>query len=79
MKIDAVVVTYNRKALLIECVEAILKQKYAVDKLIIIDNASTDGTEEELKKIEILNRNDVVYKKLEKNIGGAGGFYEGIK
>ena len=79
MKIDAVVVTYNRKALLLECVEAILKQKYAVDKLIIIDNASTDGTEEELKKIEILNRNDVVYKKLEKNIGGAGGFYEGIK
>ena len=38
MKIDAVVVTYNRKELLLECIEAILNQNYNVDKVFIIDN-----------------------------------------
>ena len=41
----AVVVTYNRKQLLIECLEAILKQTRPVDAIYIIDNCSTDGTE----------------------------------
>jgi GT2 family glycosyltransferase len=40
----AVVVTYNRKNLLIECLEAIRKQTRPVDAIYIIDNASTDGT-----------------------------------
>lgn len=44
-RVHAVVVTYNRKKLLEECVNAVLKQSYPVDKLIIIDNNSTDGTE----------------------------------
>ena len=42
----AVVVTYNRKNLLIECLEAIRKQTRPVDAIYIIDNASTDGTPE---------------------------------
>ena len=79
MKVDAVVVTYNRKKLLIECIESILNQSYKVNKLILIDNASTDGTYEELEKRKILKNSSVFYKRLEKNIGGAGGFYEGIK
>lgn len=79
MKIDAVVVTYNRKELLIECIEAILSQSYKIDKLILIDNASTDGTKEELEKRRIIDNSIVCYKRLDTNIGGAGGFYEGIK
>lgn len=35
-RVHAVVVTYNRKKLLEECVNAVLKQSYPVDKLIII-------------------------------------------
>jgi len=46
----AVVVTYNRKSLLIECLEAIRKQTSPVDAIYIIDNASTDGTPELLKE-----------------------------
>ena len=45
-KVEAVVVTYNRKALLQECIDAILNQTVSVEKLILIDNNSTDGTEE---------------------------------
>ena len=48
--ICAVVVTYNRKELLIECLEALLKQTRPVDAIYIIDNASTDGTPEILKE-----------------------------
>lgn len=40
----AVVVTYNRKDLLIECLDAILKQTRPVQSIYIIDNHSTDGT-----------------------------------
>ena len=47
--ICAVVVTYNRKNLLLECLDGIRKQTRPVDAIYIIDNASTDGTPEILK------------------------------
>lgn len=47
-KIAAVVVTYNRKQLLIECLNALLVQSYPLDAIYIVDNASTDGTPEYL-------------------------------
>jgi GT2 family glycosyltransferase len=46
----AVVVTYNREELLIECLESLLKQTRPLDGIYIIDNASTDGTPELLKE-----------------------------
>ena len=79
MKIVAVVVTYNRKDLLIECCNSILEQTLPVDKLIIIDNKSTDGTLDALEKSNILSNKKVLCKTLEKNIGGSGGFFEGMK
>jgi GT2 family glycosyltransferase len=45
----AVVVTYNRKNLLLECLEALLKQTRPIDAMYIIDNFSSDGTPEALK------------------------------
>lgn len=78
-KITAVVVTFNRKELLLECINAILEQSYRVDKILIIDNASTDGSEKYLKEYGVLNRGNIEYRTLAQNVGGAGGFYEGIK
>jgi GT2 family glycosyltransferase len=46
----AVVVTYNRKKLLLECLEALKRQTWPLDAIYIIDNASTDGTPEILLK-----------------------------
>lgn len=40
----AVVVTYNRKNLLIECLQSLLKQTRILQGIYIIDNASTDET-----------------------------------
>lgn len=78
MKVIAVVVTYNRKVLLTECLNAILNQSYKVEEVVLIDNNSTDGTYEYLNENNILKDN-VKYIKLDKNVGGAGGFYEGMK
>lgn len=77
-KVQAVVVTYNRKVLLKECIDAILQQTAPVDKLIVVDNNSTDGTEEFLQEHKYLNNPVIEYMKLSENIGGAGGFYEGM-
>lgn len=75
----AVVVTYNRKALLLECLAAILSQSCQVKKVILIDNASTDGTTEALKNNGYLNHEQIQYIRMETNTGGSGGFHEGIK
>ena len=52
MTIAAVVVTYNRLALLKECLDAISRQTYQVYKMVVVNNASTDGTTEFLQKID---------------------------
>ncbi|SFE32864.1 Glycosyltransferase, GT2 family [Thermoanaerobacter thermohydrosulfuricus] len=78
-KVAAVVVTFNRKNLLIECLDALLSQTYKLTSIIIIDNASTDGTYDTLKEKGYLDKGIIDYVRLNENIGGAGGFYEGIK
>ncbi|WP_248883944.1 glycosyltransferase family 2 protein [Acidithiobacillus acidisediminis] len=75
----AVVVTFNRKVLLCECLDALLGQTRTVDKIIVIDNASTDGTPEFLTERGYLPNNKIDYVRLSENTGGAGGFYEGVK
>jgi len=78
-KIAAVVVTYNRKELLKECLDALLAQTYPVDSIILIDNASIDGTPEFLKEQGYLKNPKIDYVRLPENTGGAGGFHEGVK
>ncbi len=46
----AVLVTYNRKELLIDCLDSLREQTRPLDAIYIIDNASTDGTETCLKE-----------------------------
>ena len=75
----AVVVTYNRKDLLIRCIEAVLSQSAAISNLVVVDNACTDGTEDLIKKQGFLDNPIIIYKRMETNTGGAGGFHEGMK
>lgn len=78
-KVAAVVVTFNRKLLLLECLGALLKQSCPVEQIYLIDNASTDGTPETLSDAGYLNHPKIEYVRLPNNSGGAGGFYEGIR
>lgn len=75
----AVIVTFNRKKLLLEAVTALLNQTESPQKIIIIDNASSDGTELALSSANLLNNPIIDYHRLTTNVGGAGGFYEGVK
>ena len=77
LKIAAVVVTYNRKELLLKNLLSLLSQSYPFSKIFIIDNHSTDDTYNFLK--HNINFEKISYIYLEENIGGAGGFYTGIK
>lgn len=74
-RVCAIVVTYNRKALLRECLDALLAQKRPLDAIVVINNASTDGTREMLAAdyghLEVVN--------LPENSGGAGGFRAGME
>lgn len=79
MKIVAVVVTFNRKEKLKKVLTQFKKQTKIPSKIILIDNCSTDGTEEMLTENGFLDDELIQYHKLSKNIGGAGGFKKGIE
>lgn len=77
-KTAAIVVTYNRKELLLENIQALMKQtvRNKLD-IIIIDNASIDGTYDYIEDLVVENK--VKYINTGSNLGGAGGFQYGIR
>ncbi len=80
INVAALVVTYNRKALLIECLDAIKAQEYKPSSIVVVDNASTDGTDELfVEGGELADIPGLRYCRMTENLGGAGGFKEGIK
>ena len=77
-KVASIVVTYNRKAILLEN----LKMQFEQDESIviyIIDNASNDGTKDYLEEQGILSLKNIYYFNTGTNLGGAGGFEFGLK
>jgi len=73
-KVIAVVVTYNRRDLLLESLAAVLAQSRAPDSVIVVDNASADGTADAVRNAFP----GVQLAELARNSGGAGGFAAGI-
>lgn len=73
-RVVAVVVAYDRRELLMECLTALGGQTHALERIVVVDNASSDGTSEAARKHAA--RPDVV--TLPRNTGGAGGFAAGI-
>jgi len=74
MNVRAVVVTHDRRALLRECLAALRAQTRPLDGVLVVDNASTDGTPAmlaaEFPDVEVLC--------LPVNEGSAGGFHAGL-
>ena len=74
----ALIVTYNRVEKLEKCVKCLLNQTVSINRIYIVNNASTDGTSSflerisnEFPQIRYLNNSD--------NCGGAGGFSKGVE
>ena len=79
-RVAAVIVTYNRKEKLLRCIEAVLVQDSEVlPDIFIVDNGSSDGTGEEVSKLQLKEPGRIIYSNLRHNSGGAGGFCYGIR
>lgn len=74
------VVTYNRSALLTRLLDSIVAMDPKPGRLVIVDNASVDDTAEVVDSFrEKLAPIEVVYRRLDTNTGGSGGFSEGMR
>jgi GT2 family glycosyltransferase len=71
--VTAVVVTYNRRDLLLEALAAVHSQSRPPDAVIVVDNASADGTAAAVRS----QFPGVQLAELTRNSGGAGGFAYG--
>ena len=78
MRVAAVVVTFNRRVLLEQCLRALACQSRMADIVVVVDNASTDGTPEWLSGWLADHMPCAVPHFLSENTGGAGGFHEGL-
>lgn len=80
MKLGAVIVTFNRLDCLKKCLSAYDNSIENVDVLIVVNNNSSDGTG---KYLEDWKKQDSKFERvvlnLEENLGGSGGFFEGLK
>lgn len=80
MAIGIVIVTFNRLKKLKEALSLYSNQTVKPDYILVVNNASTDGTLTFLKEWK---NEESTYSRyvltLPKNEGGSGGFYEGLK
>lgn len=74
MRVAAVVVTFNRLGLLRRLVER-LESAPELAEILVVDNASTDGTGEWLAERA---GDRILARTLTENRGGAGGFHDGL-
>jgi rhamnopyranosyl-N-acetylglucosaminyl-diphospho-decaprenol beta-1,3/1,4-galactofuranosyltransferase len=74
MRVAAVVVTYNRRELLLESLAALHAQSRPLEEIIVVDNASTDDSAAAVRT----KFPGVQLAVLGRNTGGAGGFAYGL-
>ena len=72
-RVGVLIVTFNRFSLLLEEIESIRKQSYQDFDIIVVNNDSTDGT------LSWLMQQPDIITITQPNLGGAGGFFTGMK
>ncbi len=73
--VSVTIVTYNSGRFIKRCLESVLSQKYPCKEVIVVDNASTDGTVDILEQFE--DRCQIVYN--EENVGFAAAQNQAIR
>lgn len=74
-----VAVTFNRSHLLSRLLDSIEQMDPKPGHVVIVDNASTDDTTEVVASYADRVGTEIVYRRLDTNTGGSGGFSEGMK
>lgn len=79
-RVCALVLTYNRKQLVGKTIAALASQSVALEKIFVINNACTDGTERVLAEtMKKYPKGLIEVVTLKENLGASGGFSEGMK
>src|SRR5712691_4607492 len=73
--VSVTIVTYNSGRFIKRCLESVLAQRYANKEIIVIDNASSDGTVDILEQFE--DRCRIIYN--DENIGFAAAQNQAIR
>lgn len=71
--VGVLVVTHNRLKLLKEAIDSLRLQTFKDMQIVVVNNGSTDGTK------EWLDAQEDIYTITQENLGGAGGFFTGMK
>ena len=74
-KVNVVILNWNRKKVLLESLKAVTELEYPLYEIIVVDNASTDGSVEAVKK----QFPDVIVIENDKNYGAIGGKNIGLR
>jgi glycosyltransferase involved in cell wall biosynthesis len=74
--VSVIIPTYNRAGLLREAIQSVLNQTYQDFEIIVVDDGSTDNTEEVMRKVD---DDRIIYLKHKQNKGGAAARNTGIK
>ncbi|MDZ7264725.1 MAG: glycosyltransferase family 2 protein [candidate division KSB1 bacterium] len=73
--ISVVILNWNRKAMLLDCLRSIKELEYPTYEIIVVDNASTDGSVQAVREAYP----DVVLIENDKNYGAIGGKNIGLR
>ena len=73
-KVSVIITCHNLGRYLSECVKSVFRQKYKNFEIIVVNDKSSDNTDEVAKSIE-----NIKYISLEENLGQFGAFLEGLK
>lgn len=77
--LSVIIPTFNAKPYLNRTIEAVIKSKAQNFEIIVVDNASTDGSIQYLEKTFRRYLNKITFLRLDKNYGPAKARNEGVK
>lgn len=76
-RVGIVICNYNKEKEVVECIKAVLENKYTDYKIYVVDNASVDKSVERISAIKQGKDIELIVNK--ENLGGSGGFNTGLK
>lgn len=74
-RIAVVICNWNKRDLLVQCINSLFKSSFQDFDLFVVDNNSSDGSVEALKDFQ----HDICIIENKINLGGSGGFNTGIR
>lgn len=75
-KVTVIIINYNTKKLTLECIASVQKEKI-VGEIILVDNASTDGSVEALRDLQ--KKNEIILIENDQNLGFAKAVNQGVR